>query len=91
MEEIEEEAQRLAGCQFNLGSSAEVSNILFNVLKLAVPPNAKPLRGGKLYSTGAEACVERKEKKQEFALFGNHNGRLQRRQPGAGMFCLESC
>ena len=44
VEEIEEEAQRLAGCQFNLGSSAEVSNILFNVLKLAVPPNAKPLR-----------------------------------------------
>jgi len=56
VEEIEEEAQRLAGCQFNLGSSAEVSNILFNVLKLAVPPNAKPLRGGKLYSTGAEVC-----------------------------------
>lgn len=56
MEEIEEEAQRLAGCQFNLGSSAEVSNILFNVLKLAVPPNAKPLRGAKLYSTGAEVC-----------------------------------
>ena len=56
MEEIEEAAQRLAGCQFNLGSSAEVSNILFNVLKLAVPPNAKPLRGGKLYSTGAEVC-----------------------------------
>ena len=54
IEEIEKEAQRLAGCQFNLGSSAEVSNILFNVLKLAVPPNAKPLRGGKLYSTGAE-------------------------------------
>lgn len=54
MEEIEEEAQRLAGCQFNLASSAEVSNVLFNVLKLAVPPNAKQLRGGKLYSTGAE-------------------------------------
>ncbi|DBA82952.1 TPA: hypothetical protein ACH3X1_006731 [Trebouxia sp. C0004] len=58
VEEIEAAAQRLAGCRFNLGSSAEVSNILFNVLKLAVPPNAKPLRGGKLYSTGAEVLEQ---------------------------------
>ena len=58
MEEIEEEAQRLAGCQFNLASSAEVSNVLFNILKLAVPPNAKQLRGGKLYSTGAEVWFD---------------------------------
>ena len=59
LQEIEKLAKEQAGCVFSLSSAQDVSNVLFNVLKLPVPPNAKALRGGKLisgklYSTGAE-------------------------------------
>ena len=54
LQEIEKLAKEQAGCDFSLSSAQDVANVLFNVLKLPVPPNAKPLRGGKLYSTSAE-------------------------------------
>lgn len=54
LQEIEKLAKEQAGCVFSLGSAQEVANVLFNVLKLPVPPNARPLRGGKLFSTSAE-------------------------------------
>ena len=54
LQEIEKLAKEQAGCDFSLSSAQDVANVLFNVLKLPVPPNAKPLRGGKLFSTNAE-------------------------------------
>ena len=56
LQEIEKLAKQQAGCDFSLSSAQDVANVLFNVLKLPVPPNAKPLRGGKLFSTSAEVC-----------------------------------
>lgn len=59
LQEINKLAKEQAGCEFSLSSAQDVSNVLFNVLKLPVPPSASLLRGsklstGKLYSTGAE-------------------------------------
>lgn len=57
LQEIEKLAKEQAGCEFSLSSAQEVAHVLFNVLRLPVPPNAKPLRGGKLFSTSAEVSL----------------------------------
>ena len=62
-EEAEKQAYKHAGCKFNLLSSPEVSNILFKVLKLPVPANAKALSHGKGYSTGAAVSFHRHTQK----------------------------
>lgn len=58
--ELEQKAHdNTGGKKFSLTNNTDVSEILFDVLKLPVPPNAKSYakKGGKQYGVGAEVCV----------------------------------
>ncbi len=50
---LQAQAVKLAGMSFSLDSPKEVSQVLFEHLKLPVPPNSESLKGG-LPSTKSE-------------------------------------
>ncbi|PRW44411.1 helicase and polymerase-containing TEBICHI isoform X1 [Chlorella sorokiniana] len=57
IQELEALAHQAAGREFNLGSPQEVSHVLFEVLAIPPPPNARDLKGGG-FSTGQEVLLE---------------------------------
>ena len=53
---LQAQAVKLAGMSFSLDSPKEVSQVLFEHLKLPVPPNSDALKGG-LPSTKSEVST----------------------------------